>query len=607
MSEPFAEKLRLVMGLLAIERSTIVERVGVDKSVVSRWLQGAVIPSAHNLARLSELAAERAPGFTVMDWERSAAGLTRWLSGEEDSPRDGAPPGPAQGLALTIIEQALSTTALRGGTYEGFWRTLRPADEPPGTFAYDYVYVRRAPNGLLATSMASLGSVAEGWLLPLHNQLFMFVADTNSGSITYSVMNGLGSTRIDALDGVGVGASHDAGRTPTALPIFTERVADLSGEEEADDAYFAKLARTAPLPTAADITDQVMAHILPDFGPAAAGRGGAWLLQVKRSRSLSRSAPAQEQIDLGPGRILAPPRRGPEWQGGDPAAAAFSEKFALVLKLLNLSSAQIAHALEVHKSVVSRWLSGSTLPAAHNLTRLTAMVARRSPGFSLLDWDRTPGALMLRFGVDPADIDGARDPETPVLTLPTWDQIMATAALRGPAYEGFYRLTRPCALQPGQLVQEYALVQPDPGGLPRFRLAAEGAMLEGWLLTVHDQIHVIAADKVGGALIFGIFNGMGAARIGAVDGIIIGPSLDVGRSPTAMPAYGEHIEDLNGDPATDEARFLELAADIRRLDAAGLNDPVAARVLRDCGPTAFGQGGALVLQMPLEGCLTRAR
>jgi transcriptional regulator with XRE-family HTH domain len=606
MSEPFAEKLRLVMGLLAIDRSTIVERIGVDKSVVSRWLQGAVIPSAHNLVRLSELAAERAPGFTAFDWQRDLTGLTRLLRGEEEWPVLADAAGPARGLTLGIIEQAVGATALRGRAYEGFWRTLRPADDPDVGFAYDYIYVRRAPGGLLAASMASLGSVAEGWLLPLHNQLFMFVADTTSGSITYSVMNGLASTKVDVLDGVGVGASHDAGRTPTALPVYSERVADLSGDEEADAAFFAELGRTAPLPTVADVTEQVMGLILPDFGPAAAARGGEWLLQVKRSRSLSRSAPPQEQIDAGPGRA-AQPARGANWEGGDPSAAAFSEKLSLVLKLLNLSSARVAHGMAVHKSVVSRWLSGGSVPASHNLTRLTALIAERSPGFSRLDWDRTPGALMLRFGVDPSEIAGGTPPALPVLTLPTWDQILATAAVRGGAYEGFWRLTRPCALQPGQLVEEYALVQPDPAGLPRFRLAAEGAMVEGWLVTVHDQVHVIAADKVGGALMFGIFNGIGAARVGAVDGLVISPSLDVGRSPTAMPAYGEHIEDLAGDADVDERRFLELASQIRRLDASGVNTPVAARVLRDCGPAIAANGGALVLQMPLEGCLTRAR
>jgi transcriptional regulator with XRE-family HTH domain len=607
MSEPFAEKLHLVMDLLSIGRTAIVERVGIDKSVVSRWLQGAVTPSAHNLMRLTELVAESAPGFTALDWQRDAAGLTRLLgAGRETAPATEGASGLAHGLTLNIIEQALGATGLRGRAYEGFWRTLRPADDPEVGFAYDYVYVRLAPNGLLAASMASLGSVAEGWLLPLHNQLFMLVADTTSGSITYSCMNGMASTKVDVLDGVGVGASHDPGRTPTALPVYTDRIADLSGDDEADEAFFAELARNAPLPTKADITDQVLAHILPDFGPAAAGRGGDWLLQVTRSRSLARSATPQAQIAAGPSRLV-PPRRGPDWQGGDPVAVAFSEKLTLVLKLLNLSSAQVAHALEVHKSVVSRWLNGGSAPAAHNLAALTALIAQRSPGFSRLDWDRTPGALMLRFGVDPHQIEGGRTAEAPVLTLPTWDQILATAALRGGAYEGFFRLTRPCALQPGKLLEEYALVQPNPGGLPRFRLAAEGAMLEGWLLTVHDQIHIVAADKVGGALMFGIFNGMGAARIGAVDGIVIGPSLDVGRSPTAMPVYGEHIEELSGDPAADERRLIELAAGIRRLDAAGVNGPVGARVLRDCGPTAFGQGGALVLQMPLEGCLTRAR
>ena len=133
------------------------------------------------------------------------------------------------------------------------------------------------------------------------------------------------------------------------------------------------------------------------------------------------------------------------------ASTPFSENLRLVLKLLSISAAKLASELAVDKSVVSRWLNGSVQPSAHNLSRLSALVAGRVDGFWSLDWERTPESLAEIFGVDPRSISNLRAAQQPAgLSFAIWDQMVSTTALRGRAYEGFFRSTRPHPRIPGQ-------------------------------------------------------------------------------------------------------------------------------------------------------------
>ena len=89
-------------------------------------------------------------------------------------------------------------------------------------------------------------------------------------------------------------------------------------------------------------------------------------------------------------------------------------------------------------------------PSDHNLANLTRLIASKTPGFTMLDWDRDVAGLAAVFGVDaPAprngvangNGNGARDPDT--LPIPILEQARLTTARRGAAYEGFWRTTRP--------------------------------------------------------------------------------------------------------------------------------------------------------------------
>lgn len=59
--------------------------------------------------------------------------------------------------------------------------------------------------------------------------------------------------------------------------------------------------------------------------------------------------------------------------------SAFSDKFTLALKALSLSRGRLAADLGVDKSVVGRWATGVMTPSAHNMSRLTALIAGQVP------------------------------------------------------------------------------------------------------------------------------------------------------------------------------------------------------------------------------------
>ncbi|HEX4709438.1 helix-turn-helix transcriptional regulator [Phenylobacterium sp.] len=295
MGGSFARKLELVLKVLSMSRARLAAGLGVDKSVVGRWVTGAVQPSAHNLSRLSALIAERIAGFTALDWDRSLPAFAELVGADLDGVAlDGA--GPAlQGLPLAQMDLFLAATALRGGAYEGFFRTTRPYVLNPGRFVHDYGMIRRDPCGLLRLRIASDGTVVDGWMLPFGNQLAAICVDITSGALMFGLFNGVGTATAEVVDGLVLAPALDAGRTPTAHAMVFERVGDLTGDTEADDRRLAELAALDPLAPDASIPAALRGHITGDFGPAQAALGGDLLLRLPLSRSLARGPVYREK------------------------------------------------------------------------------------------------------------------------------------------------------------------------------------------------------------------------------------------------------------------------------------------------------------------------
>jgi transcriptional regulator with XRE-family HTH domain len=287
-STPFSENLRLVLKLLSMSAAGLASELAVDKSVVSRWLNGSVQPSAHNLSRLSALVAGRVGGFRALDWERTPDSLAEIFGADPRAISSLRPARQSNGLQFAIWDQMVSTTALRGRAYEGFFRSTRPHPRDPDGYLHEWGMIRRDEIGLLRLRMGSAEATVAGWLIPLQDLVYIVAAAVNTGAMMFGIFNGAGASRVDVFDGLILLAANDKGRSPLATAMLCERVGELSGDADADDRRFDELSSQNPIAPAGSVPDAVQAHLVRDFGPAQRGNGGDWLLTLSLLRSMAR-------------------------------------------------------------------------------------------------------------------------------------------------------------------------------------------------------------------------------------------------------------------------------------------------------------------------------
>ncbi|SRR5579885_933918 len=278
-----------------MSRGRLAFELGVDKSLVGRWVSGAVMPSAHNLASLTALIAKKRDGFTMLDWDRDLAGLVqRFGVAPGDMPRtDSAeiPDGPVT-LSPRMVETARRETARRGGAYEGFFECTRLAFTLAGEFLHDRILIRRR-EGLLHVRWGNSAYECAGWLLLLANQLHGILIDESDDSILFCLLNGVNMPQVDLLDGIILAIAKDGAQTPRAGACLIQREGFLSGDDAADDARYDALKQQSFLVDEKDVPREVREHLVRDFGPAAFAKGGDLMLSAPLARSLARGSPGR--------------------------------------------------------------------------------------------------------------------------------------------------------------------------------------------------------------------------------------------------------------------------------------------------------------------------
>ncbi|MEP6966713.1 MAG: helix-turn-helix transcriptional regulator [Pseudomonadota bacterium] len=297
----FPARLALVLKACSMSRGRLAAELSVDKSVVSRWLNGSNAPSGHNLSNLTALVAARAEGFTMLDWEGDLAYLAAKLGVEKGSGRAASwDERQALGdwLPRSVMEEVLATTKARGGAYEGFWRSTRISNEAPGRFVHDRLLMRLEENGLLSFRLGVIDMRFEGWALPIQTQIFSIGVDPGTGVFIFTIFNAVLRTRADVLDGLTLTLTRHAGGTPVAAAALIERTGELSGDRDADEARYEGSISRNPLAPESSIPEAVRAHLFRDVGPAAFARGGDALLMMAFANSMSRGPFSEGQ---GPG------------------------------------------------------------------------------------------------------------------------------------------------------------------------------------------------------------------------------------------------------------------------------------------------------------------
>ncbi len=291
MTEPFSAKLNLVLKVLSVSRAQLAKELGIDKSVVARWASGATLPSGHNLSHLSNLMARTIPGFTALDWDLDLQSLALRLGVRPSEPGPGQAAAPPLALALPFLDQIEAATGLRGGAYEGFYRSTRPYAAQPGLFLHDHLFARRGDDGLLRFRMSTAGVIVEGWILPIQGQLFIIGTEFTGGTLVFAILHGVNTVQAEVLDGVTLSSNLDAGRTTSATPVVYQRIGDLGPDPAQDNARLDALAAANPVDVAEAIPHDLRRHLLRDLGPEQWAKGGELLLRLPLTQSLSRGPP----------------------------------------------------------------------------------------------------------------------------------------------------------------------------------------------------------------------------------------------------------------------------------------------------------------------------
>ena len=296
---------------------------------------------------------------------------------------------------------------------------------------------------------------------------------------------------------------------------------------------------------------------------------------------------------------------------------AFSERLALVMKVLAISRGQLASALAVDKSLVSRWLSGATSPRDHNLARLTAYVARAIPRFTMLDWEADASSLAARLGLaddldEPSGAETERPPPVPLgpISLPDFARLPAFAtavhetAARGKRYCGLWRAWMPTYGRPDAFHCEHTVLWQDGawlGGVAvgvSYRWPLVGSIVNGQLLLFMSD----ASD-----LVFRQFNRADEPIIDQVDGLMLGAASLPHQAPTACRVVMERVLPPDADRDEIEAALNRHAAERRFLTADELPLGLLADLLPDTGATASLNGGERLLRADTAQRLVKTR
>jgi hypothetical protein len=270
---------------LGLSRGRAASQLNVDKSLVGRWASGSVRPSEHNLAEITKLVANHIPGFTMLDWQRDLQPFAALFNidlpiNAIDEAEDAIP-----SLSVSCLVQAQKETERKANVYSGFWRSTRPSAIMPGMLFYGYGIFRPAPNGFLEVRVGSSGLSFDGWGFVNDGNLFAFLSDGVSGTPLFFIFKGVPLPKAMLLDGLLMLSGFDSARTPTAVPVIIERIGDLTGDTDADEATYTELLQRESAADE-DVSETVRSHLLRDVGPVAAAAGGEMFLMA--SGHLSR-------------------------------------------------------------------------------------------------------------------------------------------------------------------------------------------------------------------------------------------------------------------------------------------------------------------------------
>lgn len=236
LPEDFATRLRLALGRANLSPAALGAAVGVDKSVVSRWVGGKVRPTRHNLTRIAAVLADRLPDFSVLSFGLAPAAFQSLLE-PQNQPAASDPIQSALPIPFGLLGAARNETARRGVEYFGTYALYYWAFGHPGRFAR-MALILRPETGLIEARYGADGYSFRGWALLMLNRMYLVMAEERFEAMTFLVLNAGQQPSARFITGLLTGPAEGL-LVPTSAAVVLVRTGDLSASPEDDLSRFA--------------------------------------------------------------------------------------------------------------------------------------------------------------------------------------------------------------------------------------------------------------------------------------------------------------------------------------------------------------------------------
>lgn len=228
--QDFAGRLKLALKQANVSPAALGAAVGVDKSVVSRWLSGRVKPTQHNVTRIAGVLAQRLPGFTVLAFEAPVADFRALVQptmamGET---------GQSLPIPFGALEAARRETGRRGVEYFGAYMMYYWSFSTPGKIA-QMALMLRPEDGLIGARYGAEGFSFRGWALLMLNRMYVIFAEERFEAMAFLVLNAGQQPKARFITGILSGPAEGL-LVPTASPVVLVRLRDLTDDPAGDEA-----------------------------------------------------------------------------------------------------------------------------------------------------------------------------------------------------------------------------------------------------------------------------------------------------------------------------------------------------------------------------------
>ncbi len=228
--EEFAAKLRLALARANLSGLALAREAGVDKSVATRWLAGALRPTEHNLTAASAGLARHIPGFSRADWDLPVAAFADRLGV--------APPGAAAPDIAALLSALLHGADQRqpAEAYVGLWCVLAASPGGRGRLFGHALRIKPIPGVAALRTEVSNGGIFNtvGALIAFGPKLYRLSQERRRhDAIVLSVLNGVTNGRAAILEGIALTRDGGVEAAPAAIPVLWLRLAD-----QVDDASY---------------------------------------------------------------------------------------------------------------------------------------------------------------------------------------------------------------------------------------------------------------------------------------------------------------------------------------------------------------------------------